>query len=66
MNTITVSVTKIPPKFLFLIRWAVKLAGANIVVCRRKVKHDPPNSAVNYEYDPSVSSSTGPHSVGHP
>jgi hypothetical protein len=36
MKTVTVSVTKIPPKGLFLLRWLCSLLGATIVVCRRK------------------------------
>ena len=40
MKTVTVSVTKIPPVYLFLIRWAVKIVGANIVVCGKRKRKE--------------------------
>ena len=40
MKTITVSVTKIPPEYLFLLRWCCRLIGATIVVCRRKARKE--------------------------
>ena len=69
MTTLNASIVNLQPRYLFLVRWLCKLIGAT---CRawtakpRLVKHDPPNTASNYDYDPSVSSSSGPHSVGHP
>jgi len=40
MITLHVSITNIAPSKLFLIRWAAKLAGATIVVCRKKVRKE--------------------------
>jgi hypothetical protein len=37
-KTITVSITKIPPKGLFLLRLLCNLLGATVKVCRRKKK----------------------------
>ena len=36
MKTITVSITRIRPPLLFLIRWAAKLASARIVICKSR------------------------------
>ena len=36
MKTVTVSITKIPPGALFLLRWCCRMIGAHIVVCQPK------------------------------
>ena len=38
MATLHISLTNVLPSRLWLIRWAAKLAGATIVVCKRKEK----------------------------
>lgn len=40
MKTITVSITKIPPRGLFLLRWLCKLIGATIVVCQPRKRRE--------------------------
>jgi len=34
--TLHASITSLAPSKLFIIKWAVKLAGATIVVCRKR------------------------------
>ena len=63
-----ISITNLLPSRLWLLKLAVKLVGATIVVCKgksRRVEHDPQNTTATYRYDPSMSSSTdAQHSVG--
>lgn len=40
MTTLTVSVTRVPPRCLFLLRWLCILLGARIVVCRKKMRKE--------------------------
>lgn len=46
MKTITVSITRIPPRYLFALRYLCRIIGATMVVCRgkrqgRKLDPDP-------------------------
>ncbi len=36
MTPLTVSITKVPPHGLILLRWICKLIGARIIVCRKR------------------------------
>ncbi len=45
MKTTTVSITKIRPSTLWFLRRIVQLLGAKLVVCERKKKPAPPESA---------------------
>jgi hypothetical protein len=46
LTTITVSITKIPPSRLYLLRWLCSLIGATIVVCQPRKKREEIREAV--------------------
>lgn len=55
MKTITISVTQIPPSFLFLFRWAARVAKAKVHVCGPRRRKEVAGST--YIVDGSVDSS---------